>query len=254
MRYSLYYLSIYFFTICEFYPPDLKAQDSLTNHVELVLFNGHRISGHIFYNQNNKSVKIMPADSISIVVPVDIIRTIRYLPKNKMITKTDWRIHYFNITSFGFAVGNNPNSGNTTGSVTAEMVNGIAIIPALQFGIGIGYDVYDEVTAMPVTIVITGDLLKGNFTPFYFIEAGASKLWINDYQNPYRYANYTQADGKKIVNLGLGYRMYSGSRINLGFSIGYKVQDVALKADWGSGTLNTNLSYRKLGFKICLGF
>ena len=252
MKYSGYFLSVLIFCICEFYTSCLNAQNSEANYVEVILFNGHKISGYLYFNQNNKSVTISPSDSISIVVPTNIIKTINYMPKRKSHIRQNQGIRFFNNTSFGFAVGNNPNSGNPAGSITAEMVNGITILPALQVGFGIGYDIYDQVSAMPFSISLVGDILKGDITPYYFIEAGTSKSWINDY--PFQYQNYSDANGKKMINLGLGYRIYSESHFNLGFSIGYKIQDVSLKAQMGSGTLNTNLTYRRMGFKICLGF
>jgi hypothetical protein len=231
-------------------PLNLKAQEALSKKAEMILINGNKISGIIFFNNDNESLTIKPTDSIIIKVPINIIKSINFSRQKKIYKRTYIPLRFYNSTSFGFSLGKNNVSSSNEAAISAEMINGITLLPFIQLGFGIGYDLYDEASVMPFFISLSGDILKTDFTPYYFIELGTSTAWeIDNY-----YQNYTDAQGNTMFQLGVGYKLYNDNRMNIGFSLGYKVQDVLLSNDFGSGHLTTDRSYKRLNFKISIGF
>ena len=123
---------------------------------------------------------------------------------------------------------------------------------------------YDQATVIPYFISLSGDLADSWITPFYFIEAGTSSAWgyndpVSYVYSPYSsyyplYNYYTDVKGNGIFNLGLGYRLYLEKGINFGFSLSYKIQNVAYYNDYTEGSSKTDVMYRRINFKFGFGF
>lgn len=196
------------------------------------------------------NLTIKAYDSLILHIPLNIIKTINFFPKHKYNFERQDYPRFFNSTSMGYTFGKLPGMTNSTAFISAEMVNGIAIFPWLQAGIGIGYDQYEESSVVPKVFYIGGDIFNSTFAPFYFIEGGISKAWIAD--NSYTY--YNKSKGLGSYNFGIGFRIYGERRFNLGFSLGYKIQHLVYSNEQPYSSTRSDVTYRRLSLKTVLGF
>jgi hypothetical protein len=93
---------------------------------------------------------------------------------------------YISVTKFSVLVGKYKYFGGWWGEeITQTRVypsintfNGYIFSPRLAVGIGIGLDGYNSMTLIPLTLGIKGDVLKGNYTPYYGFEIGHAFPWM----------------------------------------------------------------------------
>lgn len=235
----------------------VKAQKPAAEQADITLINGNRISGVLYLNINDSVLLVRPSSGINIQVPVNIVKTIHFIPVSKKSVLPFMKLRYFNNTSLGISMGNNPQSEGFSGTLTADMVNGIKILPYLQAGAGIGIDQFDRASVVSYFLSVRGDLFKTQITPFYFVEAGTSAAWLNGYSSYYYpyVSDNTDAEGKKMFSFGLGYRFYLMNTINTGISVGFKTQQVKYYSSYDmSASTISNITYHRVNFRMEFGF
>jgi hypothetical protein len=231
------------------------AQQLISERANIMMINGNHITGQLFYNRDDSSFTIRPANEIMLRLPSNIIKSINFNYNQREGVRNSKNARFYNNTTFGLAIGKNTESVGGAGNITAEMVNGLMFKPWLQIGLGIGYDQYDMSAVVPYFISISGNILNHSFTPYYFLEAGTSAAWAYKSSDPYYYYSpYSEADGKSMINFGIGYRIYIEKNLNFGFTIGYRIQKVVYGYDYGYESAVSDITYRRILLKLGIGF
>ena len=231
----------------------LMAQQLVSERAVIVMVNGNHISGRLYFNVGDSSFIIKPASAIMMTVPMNVIKSMTLNPGHLETVPAEGIHRIYNNTSLGLAIGKNNESVNGAGNITAETVFGIVFKPWLHAGLGIGYDQYDLSAVVPYFISVSGDLVSQSFTPFYYFEAGTSAAWPYK-SNGYYYSQYANAEGKSMIQFGIGYRVYLNNAMNFGFSIGYRNQEVTYSTNYGIESVISNVTYRRVVFKMEIGF
>ena len=145
---------------------------------------------------------------------------------------------YFGMVDFGALVQNGGYYDYGSG-VSFTVVNGYAFTPHIRAGLGIGLESYgyNNVNTAPLFLNVSGLINKKRWSPYYFLNTGASAAWIDDSNNDRGTSHDTK--GGLMIHPGVGY-LYHMGRKAISFAVGYKVQKVQLRYswdDWGTGNL-----------------
>ncbi|MFK7926015.1 MAG: hypothetical protein AB8H47_28965 [Bacteroidia bacterium] len=90
--------------------------------------------------------------------------------------------------------------------------------PWLNYGIGIGWDIYGEGIFTPVFAELQGDLWERPFTPIYLLQAG--------YGFPTSMSSeHDVLEGGITGQFALGFKVNTRKRTDISFTIGYKFQN-----------------------------
>ncbi|MEL6673393.1 MAG: hypothetical protein AAFR61_14410 [Bacteroidota bacterium] len=94
---------------------------------------------------------------------------------------------------------------------------GRRLIPALNIGVGLGFDVYQGGTIVPFFGSISGDLTRNRITPHYFFRAGygqgVSQSW-----------NVDVFQGGFTGSCGIGVKRRTRSKLEWAITLGYNMQ------------------------------
>lgn len=159
---------------------------------------------------------------------------------------------YFNNTMVGIITGKSSADDPPLASLSFETVNGVAFFRYFGAGIGIAYDQYNTTAVLPLFLSLRGDLLKGRMTPFYYVDAGYGPAW-DSRQNDDNWA-IQDVRGGWMFHLGVGFKIYSGHRINVMTAIGYKHQFAEIQSTEWIGTRITDLTFRRMSIRLGIGF
>jgi len=88
----------------------------------------------------------------------------------------------------------------------------------LNYGIGLGWDIYGEGIFTPVFAEVQGDLWERPFTPIYLIQAGYG--FATNMSN-----EHEVLEGGINGQFALGFKVNTRKRSDISFTIGYKFQD-----------------------------
>ena len=141
-----------------------------------------------------------------------------FFPVSAQSDSTASKVSYFNSFHAGGLFGK---KGNGSGESFAT-IHGIRL-EKFSFGVGIGYDAYQEWRTLPVFASVTYDFLALRDNAFFIqLNAGYSKAWypLED-EDQFTYARKRGPCAHPV----LGYRI-RGSKFDLFLTAGYKFQGI----------------------------
>ena len=228
--------------------------------VSATTLNGDRINGYIKIESLPPYLTVYYNSLDSIVLNTQLLRAASFKVNNRSEYPTEvddvdgkLKIRYFNNTLVGILSGKSNDDAQPVASLSVETVNGIRIYRYLSVGVGIAYDQYNSTATLPFFISVRGDILDNNITPYYFVDLGYGSAWDTNQEN--NGWEFLDVEGGMMFHSGIGFRMYSGDRVNIMITFGYKMQKTVYRQDWGGGGERvTDRLYKRLSFSIGVGF
>jgi hypothetical protein len=134
--------------------------------------------------------------------------------------------------------------------------NAYQVAPALAVGLGLGMDSYPDRLLMPLTIGISGDILKKNITPFYRFLIGHG---YNLSKVPGNNVGFINQDftlgGGLVVNPAIGLKVYVADNKAFVLLLAYKYQETYTEQIVrGSSSFRQEVNFRRLAFSIGFSF
>jgi len=74
----------------------------------------------------------------------------------------------------------NESGGNNKYGVSMLGALGIKVYNGFRVGVGIGYEEDDVIKTLPVFFQLSGDISKSESSPYYYLNIGKSKVWVED--------------------------------------------------------------------------
>jgi len=240
----------------------VQAQSEGQLKTTLTTINGDEINGYIKLNSLPSRITIFYLPGDSLTMDTRLVRTMNVQSvgsigsssendENPVFGKPS--LKYFNNSSFGILSGKSNDDSPPLSSLSIETVNGITLYRYLAVGVGIAYDRYNTTATLPFFLSLRGDILDRPFTPFYFIDAGYGPAWdsMEDENN----WQQLETEGGFMFHTGGGIKVYSGSRINVMVSLGYKLQRVAYNTvEWTGSLRVTDRTFNRLSLRMGIGF
>ena len=236
------------------------AQEATKLKVSATTINGDRINGYIKIKSLPSYLTVYYNPQDSFVLNTDLLRaaSLRIYNQSDSPLESDGinpkklKIRYFNNTLVGILSGKSNDDTQPVASLTVETINGIRIYQYLSIGLGIAYDQYNSTATLPFFISVRGDIIDHYFTPYYFVDLGYGSAWDTNQEN--NGWEFIDVEGGLMFHSGIGFKMYSGDRVNVMIALGYKLQKTVYRQDWGGGERVTDRSYKRLSFSIGIGF
>lgn len=236
------------------------AQELTRLKVSATTTNGDRINGYIKMKSLPPYLTVYYNQQDSIVLNTALLRTANFRiynqsessPEPDGINSEKLKIKYFNNTLVGILSGKSNDDSQPVASLTVETINGIRIYRYLSIGLGIAYDQYNSTATLPFFISVRGDIIDHYFTPYYFVDLGYGSAWDTNQEN--NGWEFIDVEGGIMFHSGIGFKMYSGDRVNVMIALGYKLQETVYRQDWGGGERVTDRTYKRLSFSIGIGF
>ena len=239
----------------------LLAQENIMLKTTITTVEGDEINGYIRKKALPDQLTVFYTPDDSLVVNSGLIQSMQFDKSTTDIVLSDKEgqrklakpeIKYFNNTMVGVLSGKMADDVEPVASLSAETVNGVFIYPFLATGIGVAYDQYYTTATLPFFISVRGDLLSNSFTPFYFVDAGYGSAWDTRETNIWE---DLEVKGGFMFHTGIGFKMYSGNRVNVMIALGYKYQKSEYRINEWNGALRvTDRTFKRLSFRLGIGF
>jgi hypothetical protein len=239
----------------------LYGQSETRLKVSTTTTHGDRVNGYIVVKSLPPYLTVYYNSLDSILLNTQLLRTASFRRYDKSDVTVDvengdskkFRIQYFNNTMVGILSGKSNDDTQPVASLTVETINGVRILQYLSVGLGIAYDQYNSTATLPFFVSFRGDILDHIFTPFYFVDLGYGSAWDTNQEN--NGWEFIDVEGGMMFHSGIGFKMYSGDRVNVMIALGFKMQETVYRQDWGGGGERvTDRSYKRLSFRIGIGF
>lgn len=236
------------------------AQEETRLKISTTTTKGDRINGYVKIKSLPPYLTVYYNSMDSIVLNPRLLRTASFRIYNQSDSQNELdrinpgkiNLKYFNNTYVGILSGKSNNDSQPVASLTVETINGIRIYRYLSLGLGIAYDQYNSTATLPFFISVRGDIIDHYFTPFYFVDLGYGSAWDTNQEN--NGWEFIDVEGGLMFHSGIGFKMYSGDRVNVLIALGYKLQKTVYSQDWGGGERVTDRTYKRLSFRIGIGF
>lgn len=239
----------------------LRAQDNTMLKTSITTVEGDELNGYIKMKSLPAQITIFYTPDDSLVVSSGLIQSMQIEKGNgEIITSQGEKekkpgkpeIKYFNNTMVGVLSGKSAEDVEPVASLSAETVNGVTIYPFLSTGIGVAYDQYYTTATLPFFISLRGDILSKPLTPFYFIDGGYGSAWDTRETNVW---DDLEVKGGLMFHTGIGFKMYSGDRVNVMIALGYKYQKSEYRiTEWNGAERVTDRTFKRLSFRLGIGF
>lgn len=239
---------------------ELCAQEVTRLKVSATTKKGDRINGYVKIKSLPPYITVYYNSQDSIILNPQLLRSADFRVYNKKDSQFEkdgmntgkLTLKYFNNTFVGILSGKSNNDSQPVASLTVETINGIRIYRCLSLGLGISYDQYNSTATLPFFISFRGDIIDHFFTPYYFVDLGYGSAWDTNQEN--NGWEFIDVEGGFMFHSGIGFKMYSGDRVNIMIALGYKLQKTVYSQDWGGGERVTDRTYKRLSFRIGIGF
>lgn len=170
-----------------------------------------------------------------------------YSPKKQKIKKQDGM---YVQTSFGILVAG---SNTTTYSGAAFHVQGsigYRLHSMLGLGLGTGISLYDPFTIIPVFGELRGEIGSQNMAPHYYVQAGYG---IPGSSGDDGFANGENLNerGKLYLDIGMGVRLFTKSKISWLISLGYQYQGMEMDyTDWADRMIERDMTLKRIALRL----
>ncbi len=214
--------------------------------VEVELIDKSIYSGPVYQSIDSMGVHVMIEGS-EVVIPHHRIRNIRFIDSGKSKKLKDsivWEVEKGYYHTFGMGL----SFGNATPGLTAGLINGYQWNRFIGTGIGVGYEMMDDISTIPLFLELKGFVKRGKVTPFYFLRPGYGILHNANVSMENR-----SEQGGKYWHAGVGYQ-FNFEDASMAISIGHLGQDALIKysyTDWWSGD-DTYVTEKRMKRRIAL--
>lgn len=197
----------------------LVNQVNAQEYIVIKLHDLTKFKGRILSSFDSTGV-LLSIEGNPLLVKYDQIRTIRFKSSSKPYDQgkrngrdefAQFEKGYYHSIAIGLI------SGNDNSDISATIVNGYKFHRFLHAGIGVNYDRYENMSAIPIFLEGKGYVKKGKFVPYYFAQLGYG-FTVEDRQNNY-YAEY-DSKGGFYWKFGVGYQI-NFYKTAMAFSVGY---------------------------------
>lgn len=153
---------------------------------------------------------------------------------------------FWHSAEFGLNWGRSNTMSPVYPTLLLETNHAYVINRYLQPGIGVGYQVREDLHIMPVFACLTGELLAQKVTPFYFSNFGYGNAWQRTYGGDFQ--QYEDVKGGVLWDIGGGLKI-AGRNHGFYLKLGYKTQKVRLDETtwwgWSGGREIIHRTYRR---------
>lgn len=239
----------------------LRAQDNTILKTSITTVEGNELNGYIKMKSLPEQIIILYTPDDSLVISSGLIQSMQVeKAKGGIVASQDVKekkfgkpeIKYFNNTMVGVLSGKSAEDVEPVASLSAETVNGVTIYSFLSTGIGVAYDQYYTTATLPFFISFRGDIISKPFTPFYFADVGYGSAWDTRETNAW---DDLEVKGGLMFHTGIGFKMYSGDRVNVMIVLGYKYQKSEYRiTEWSGAERVTDRTFKRLSFRLGIGF
>ena len=222
MRTKIYKLSIAFLGLILFIIFTFTEKASAQEYISLKLDNLAKFKGYILESFDSSGINLIVKD-VPIFIKYDHIRSIRLRSgsaKNKEMMNENFEFRQFK-KGFYHSAGLGLISGNGYSDISASIVNGYKFNKYLNAGLGLNYDRYENMSAIPIYAEGKGYMMTGKFVPYYFAQLGYG-FTVEDNHGNY-YSEY-DSQGGIYWKVGVGYQI-NFYKTALAFGIGYMNQN-----------------------------
>ena len=239
----------------------VSAQEHVKVRMSATTTQGDRINGYVFIKSPPSFFTVYYNEQDSIILNANLVRYVSLRPIDQKETNgfnrpqenRRPRLKYFNNTNVGILSGKTNDDSNPVASLSVQTINGISLYQYLSIGIGVAYDQYNTTSTLPFFLSLRGDVLDRMFTPYYFVDFGYGSAWDNSEENIGW--EFLDVEGGFMFHSGIGFKMYSGDRVNVMIAFGYKQQKTVYRnLEWNGGERVTDRTYKRLSFSIGIGF
>lgn len=250
-----------FLSICVFSYGQKKIEKTI------YLRNGSIVSG-IVIDQKEQHIKIKTKDENVFVFNLDDIEKIE--PKK--------RKGYFNMMEIGgsFLIHSNINDTSNinvdselitifnqlekiNSSFDLKMINGYHFNDHLSLGLGLGFDKYNGLILLPISIVTNVTILKGENSPVFTLNLGYAhneneKSFKSTLKNSHEYTP-NKLKHRIFINAQFGMKIPINNELFCLFNVGYKLQNQPFFIRQNDGILNKKtVSMGLVNFSTCFMF
>lgn len=158
---------------------------------------------------------------------------------------------YFNSQEFGFTIGESQTVFVPNVGISLLSVHGYQIVERFAIAAGLGVDFFpqNDDVFFPFFGRVSGDLLKKNITPFWFIDVGYSvtRPGLNEWEEKF---------GGLMTGTGIGVKFFRSDRKYLSLSLSYKYQESEIRSyqDVGFPPNTTFRKYQRAAVRFGFGF
>lgn len=216
----------------------VRAQTDTLRYAKIKLNSGVSIKGYVLDEVSPEHLVVKTDYETSFMISMDEIKKmkfgdIKYVDKQQNQSKSistdqvyDNHLGFYHLFGLGWSIGED----NTNLSLSTE--NGYRFNEHLAVGLGMNYDRYSPLSALPIYVNARGYLHNRKVSPFYYAGAGYGFAWANEERA--EGLDFEQVNGGFMAHTGLGYQInFSGSAMI--FHLGYKI-------------LNTKMEYSTYGY------
>lgn len=192
------------------------------------LHNSTKLKGYLLEPAVGDNFYLYQADSTTLLIDVIDIRSIS-IKRNKSLepnikrSKSNYYTYFGDTNGFYHQIFTGASFGEEEINLSLGLVNGYRFNKLFSLGLGINYDRFDHVAALPIYLQPRIYLKNGNVSIYYYTDIGYGAAWRNKQQsNPFEDVT---VNGGIMGQAGIGYKI-SFSRSALILSLGYKLQKV----------------------------
>ena len=218
---------------------------------------GSKLKGMVTRTADQGSILIKVAEiDDPISVPFESIVWLK-TKQVKYIELPAKRNGYFNLTHGGLIFSKAGEFDAVEPSWTIHTINGYRFHEKIQVGLGLGLDRYGGVSALPIYVNGSYDVLSSRTTPVVNLAVGGAPMWeAKRYDD---FLTYEDVKGGVYYGMGLGIKInYVNSA--LVFMMNYKNQQGSMRVVdewwWGGGPSQSveNRQFRNLSLTVGLEF
>jgi hypothetical protein len=212
------------------------------------LKNGSIIRGELMSDPDGGTVKVETAGRNLLVFPeAEVEKVSRQLIRPAF--KYPFTKGYLHMTEAGLSVGNSSqwNQGRKE-DISLQTFNGYQFASFFALGLTAGVDAYSRVTLLPLGLGLRGDLSKTRVRPYYALDAGYALDWLHNPRQP------GNRQGGIFWSPGLGLKFSSRKTHAFLMSLAYRQQASTVENPFGNGTAITEDKFKRILFRIGLGF
>ncbi|MGI9541731.1 MAG: hypothetical protein ACR2MX_00650, partial [Cyclobacteriaceae bacterium] len=202
----------------------LKAQIKAPTRVDkVVLINGSVLYGWVTETYGDDMMTIDIDTETQVRLSANKVEKVKYNRPNPQLIYSQ-RQKYFHRFEAGILLGRTSEWTIVDGTFTAHTVHGYQLTDLLGIGVGAGYDRYGTSQHLPIYLGLSGEVLHGRLSPYYFINTGFSHAWDRQRSN---FQDVVEADGGLMFQAGAGLKinLYKHSLL---LSVSYKQQESRL--------------------------
>lgn len=147
-------------------------------------------------------------------------------------------------------------AGTNAQALSFHSFNAYQVVPSFAFGLGLGVDSYPDRLIMPLTVGISGNILKKNITPFYKILVGHGYNLSKNLSNNNNWGGTDiNFQGGLVVNPSVGLKVYIADSKAFILQLGYKHQESFIEQTVrGGSNFRQEVTFQRLIFSLGFSF